>query len=269
MKQFTKLMAMLLFTAATQYSCINDADVAIPDKTHSDSNGNVALFLEIPNVPVSRSAESSGVTEEGSKEEYAVKSLTVYFFDSVTKTFVESQPLENITLAGTSGQKIQYTANKITMKPGTYNVFAIANGEAITGDIATQDKFLGAIDKVTYSTGKIPSVPEEGFVMTNRGAANLNVEVSKPTDSDKVTNISISISGGCIGCGACVALAPEVFELNAANQARVRKQSPEMLMYMRTPPFVYCFLPRRGECYASALGQGGVTGYNNGNLSIF
>lgn len=30
MKQFTKLMAMLLFTAATQYSCINDADVAIP-----------------------------------------------------------------------------------------------------------------------------------------------------------------------------------------------------------------------------------------------
>ena len=25
MKQFTKLMAMLLFTAATQYSCINDA----------------------------------------------------------------------------------------------------------------------------------------------------------------------------------------------------------------------------------------------------
>ena len=74
MKQFTKLMAMLLFTAATQYSCINDADV-ISDKTHSDSNGNVALFLEIPNVPVSRSAESSGVTEEGSKEEYAVKAL--------------------------------------------------------------------------------------------------------------------------------------------------------------------------------------------------
>ena len=71
--------------------------------------------------------------------------------------------------------------------------FAIANGEAITADIATQDKFLGAIDKVTYSAGKIPSVPERGFVMTNRGAANLNVEVSKPTDSDKVTDISISL----------------------------------------------------------------------------
>lgn len=105
MKQFTKLMAMLLFTAATQYSCINDADVAIPDKTQSDSNGNVALFLEIPNVPASRSAESSGVTEEGSKEEYAVKTLTVYFFDSATKTFVESQPLETSHWQGQADKK--------------------------------------------------------------------------------------------------------------------------------------------------------------------
>lgn len=39
----------------------------------------------------------------------------------------------------------------------------------------------------------------------------------------------ISISGGCIGCGACVALAPEVFELDAANQARVHSQSPRIL----------------------------------------
>ena len=68
MKQFTKLMAMLLFTAATQYSCINDADVAIPDKTQSDSNGNVALFLEIPNVPASRSAESSGEPKKARKK---------------------------------------------------------------------------------------------------------------------------------------------------------------------------------------------------------
>lgn len=37
----------------------------------------------------------------------------------------------------------------------------------------------------------------------------------------------ISISGGCIGCGACVALAPEVFELNDLNQARVRSESPQ------------------------------------------
>lgn len=72
-------MSLLLFAAVTQYSCINDADVVIADDTHSESNGNLALFFEIPNVATSRSAESSGVTTEGSKEEYAVKSLTVIY----------------------------------------------------------------------------------------------------------------------------------------------------------------------------------------------
>ena len=56
-----------------------------------------------------------------------------------------------------------------------------------------QDDFLNAVDEVTYSTGKIPNVPTEGFVMTNRGAANLNIEISKPTDSDKITNVSIGL----------------------------------------------------------------------------
>ena len=61
-----------------------------------ESNGNLALFFEIPNVATSRSAESSGVTTEGSKEEYAVKSLTVYLFDSTTKTLKDQQELKNI-----------------------------------------------------------------------------------------------------------------------------------------------------------------------------
>ena len=79
MKRFSKLMSLLLFAAVTQYSCINDADVVIADDTHSESNGNLALFFEIPNVATSRSAESSGVTTEGSKEEYAVRvSLFIY-----------------------------------------------------------------------------------------------------------------------------------------------------------------------------------------------
>ena len=94
MKRFSKLMSLLLFAAVTQYSCINDADVVIADDTHSESNGNLALFFEIPNVATSRSAESSGVTTEGSKEEYAVKSLTVYLFDSTTKTLKDQQELK-------------------------------------------------------------------------------------------------------------------------------------------------------------------------------
>ena len=193
MKRFTKLVPLLLFAAVTQYSCINDADVAFSDETHADSNGNLALFFEIPNANGTRSAESSGITETGSKEEYAVKSLTIYLFDSTTKTLKDQQELKNIQQIKTDLEEIKYTADKITVNPGTYNIFAIANGKAVTGDISTQDAFLNAVDGITYSEGKIPSVPASGFVMTNRGAANLNVEVKKPTDSDKVTSVSIGL----------------------------------------------------------------------------
>ncbi|WP_417008240.1 Mfa1 family fimbria major subunit [Bacteroides congonensis] len=193
MKRFTKLVPLLLFAAVTQYSCINDADVAFSDETHTDSNGNLALFFEIPNANGTRSAESSGITETGSKEEYAVKSLTIYLFDSTTKTLKDQQELQNIQQIKADLEEIKYTADKITVNPGTYNIFAIANGKAVTGDISTQDAFLNAVDGITYSEGKIPSVPASGFVMTNRGAANLNVEVKKPTDSDKVTSVSIGL----------------------------------------------------------------------------
>lgn len=48
MKRFTQLMSLLFMAAVTQYSCINDADVAFSDESHTDSNGNLALFFEIP-----------------------------------------------------------------------------------------------------------------------------------------------------------------------------------------------------------------------------
>lgn len=190
MRRFTKLMSLLLFAATTQYSCINDADV--DSNSAQPDSGNVALFIETPNDLSARSVESSGDTETGSAEEYAVKSITLYLFDSTTKSFIKSYDLENIKRT-TAEQKIQYTANRIEVKPGKYNIFAIANGKADVANLATQDQFLGAIDAVTYSTGKIPTVPATGFVMTNRGAANLNTEVRKPTDTDKVTSVSIGL----------------------------------------------------------------------------
>lgn len=121
MKRFTQLMSLLFMAAVTQYSCINDADVAFSDESHTDSNGNLALFFEIPNENHTRSAESSGVTETGSKDEYAVKSLTVYLFDSTTKSLKDQQELKNIRQVKGEGENIQYTADRITVNPGTYN----------------------------------------------------------------------------------------------------------------------------------------------------
>lgn len=192
MKKFTKLLSLFLFATVTQYSCINDTEVDT-GSIHPDSEGNLSLSIEISNDPLSRSAESSGDTELGSEQEYAVKSLTLYLFDKETKTFVASYDLENIQHTSTVDKIVKYTANKIEVKPGIYNIFAIANGKAEASNINTQDKFLGAIDATTYNTGKISAVPENGFVMTNRGAANLGIVVEKPTDTDRVTNVSISL----------------------------------------------------------------------------
>lgn len=193
MKQIIKLMPMLMFAAIAHYSCINDAEVNFLDDTHSDSDGNVALLIEIPNSAISRSAESSGVNEVGTKEEYAVKSLTVYLFDVTTETLKYEEELKNITQPEINGEKIQFTADKILVNPGTYHVFAIANGKAVAENITKLDEFLEAVDEVTYSTGKIATVPDGGFVMTNRASANQNVVVKEPTDSEKTTSISISL----------------------------------------------------------------------------
>lgn len=193
MKKIKQLMPLLLLAAATHYSCINDSDVAYSDEPTTDSNGNLALFLEIPNVDLTRSAESSGTTETGSAKEYSVKSLTIYLFDKETKTLKGYQELKNISQASVTDNKVQYTADKITVNPGTYNIFAIANGKAIPKDFSTQDAFLNAVDDITYREGKISNPPDGGFVMTNRGAANLNVEVGNPSDTEKVTTVHISL----------------------------------------------------------------------------
>ena len=67
--------------AVTQYSCINDADVAFSDEEpHGFKRQSCPILLKSP-MKTTRSAESSGVTETGSKDEYAVKSdsLSVRF----------------------------------------------------------------------------------------------------------------------------------------------------------------------------------------------
>lgn len=143
------------------------------------------LPAEVPNRPA--------LSTEGFERRICGKESHSLFYLTRPQKRSKSTELKNINRTVTSGQNIQYTADKITVNPGTYNIFAIANGKAITGNISTQEAFLNAVDAVTYSAGKIPSVPENGFVMTNRGAANLNVEVKKPTDSDKVTSVSIGL----------------------------------------------------------------------------
>ena len=78
MKRFSKLMSLLLFAAVIQYSCINDADVAFSDESHTDSNGNLAYSLKSPMRTTLAAPNHQRDRDWLKGMEYAVKSLTVY-----------------------------------------------------------------------------------------------------------------------------------------------------------------------------------------------
>ena len=76
-------------------------------------------------------------------------SLNVYLFNSDTKALYKKIRLENITrTAGpqlpensSSGNQnehvVKYTANRVLIDPGTYDIFTIANGD-VTGSFSTE-----------------------------------------------------------------------------------------------------------------------------------
>ena len=197
MKKIMKLMSLFFLIAATQYSCINDADVETPVNPIPDSSGNLALVFEIPNDSKTRSTESSGTVDKGAVSEYKVHNLTLYLFDSFTKVFIESYNLSDFSFVDNSDATVQYARKSVKVKPGKYNIFAIANSKDVSGKFTTQSQFLGLIDKDTYKEGLIPAVPgansgdtRKGFVMTNRGSANQNVTIE---DSKTPTEVTISL----------------------------------------------------------------------------
>lgn len=147
------------------------------------------------------SAEDSGVYEDGTAEEYKVSNVTLYLFDSSSKNLVTTINVAQSDLgAGTSsgesskeGQTIVYPCNKeITVKPGNYDILAVANGSQ-TFEIGQESTLLGQIDASTYGNGMITSVPGSGFIMSNRGSANMNITVESPEESDTKAHVRINL----------------------------------------------------------------------------
>lgn len=124
--------------------CINDADVLPEDNSGfvDEGEGNVRFAFVVPNSSSTKAggAETSGIYETGTANEYNVKSLTVYLFNSDTKALYKKISLENITrTAGpqvsenaSSGNQsehiVKYTANRVLIDPGTYDVLRLPTG---------------------------------------------------------------------------------------------------------------------------------------------
>ena len=160
--------AWLLCLVLGLSGCINDADVLPEDNSGfvDEGEGNVRFTFVVPNSSSSKAggAETSGIYETGNANEYNVKSLAVYLFNSDTKALYRKISLENITrTAGpqvsenaSSGNQsehiVKYTANRVLIDPGTYDILTIANGD-VTGSFNTENEFINLVDKSTYKDG--------------------------------------------------------------------------------------------------------------------
>lgn len=194
-------LAWMLCLAFGLVSCINDADVLpINDSGFVDGGeGNIRFSFVVPNTSSTKAgeAETSGIYETGRANEYNVKSLNVYLFHADSKAFYKKIPLANITCTAGPGVSegnpsgdqnehiVKYTANRVLVDPGTYDVFTVANGD-VSGSFSTENEFINLVDRSTYKDGFGVLTEDGALLMTNRadnsglydGTADSNLKVT-------------------------------------------------------------------------------------------
>lgn len=71
--------------------------------------------------------------------------------ENITRT---AGPLvsENASSNNQSEHIVKYTANRVLIDPGTYDIFTVANGD-VTGSFNTENEFINLVDKSTYKDG--------------------------------------------------------------------------------------------------------------------
>lgn len=188
MKKNKIFLSFLLAAAMT--GCINDADIDSDNPAPPVvQKGGVVFSFTVPNSSGGRSVEDSGIYDKGSADEYKMNNVRIYLFNSTTKNIVKSF---NVTLgaADTSTDVVKYTSpDKFSIDPGTYDLYAVANRTTAI-NAPTVDVLLSNIDSESYATGSISSA-EKGLIMSNRGTANQNIQITQPATSDQTTNVTV------------------------------------------------------------------------------
>ena len=88
---------------------------------------------------------------------------------------------------------MKYTANRVLIDPGTYDIFTIANGD-VTGSFSTENEFINLVDKLTYKDG-FGVLNEDGTLqMTNR-ADNSGLYDGTADSNLKVTDFTVGGTG--------------------------------------------------------------------------
>lgn len=195
MKFKNYVMPVLLAVALT--GCINDADVldnsgVTPPVAKGD--GNIRFSFVVPNSSLeSRSAEDSGEYDKGTPAEYKVSKVRIYLFDSETKNIVKSFNV-SVGAPDNTNTVVKYpSSDEFKVDPGTYDIYAVANNTTLNP--ATVEGLLSNVDAVSYEQGSIVKIPEEGFIMTNRGAeaSNQSIVIASPETNDERVEVTIKL----------------------------------------------------------------------------
>lgn len=172
-------MPFLLLIAMT--GCINDADVTGGSGAIDGKDGDITFSIVVSNSDGSTrtdngTVDDSGIHDLGNSNEYKVSNVRLYLFNSADNKFVKSIPLTNLGSADIqNGYNACYNCKNIAVDPGSYRIFAVAN-EPKSYTPADINDFLKNLDD-TYASGPIKSVPDKGFVMTNRGKESPDIMV--------------------------------------------------------------------------------------------
>lgn len=125
--------------------------------------------------------------------ECLVSMVDFYFFDPVSKQLVQKTRVENPdVITYTSGpyyeQKVVvYQINNVQIRPGKYNVYAVANYDGVSKTITDQDTFLNLVDKDAYKAGVTMDIPTlykedgteiKGPVMTSPATEHINLDLT-------------------------------------------------------------------------------------------
>ena len=143
--------------------------------TAAVAQGEVALKLKVK-VPGSL----GNINDYYFHNEYTISRLEVWFFDAATKAFITKTVAVGLTQEDTPYDQeydITYMFDKIRLRAGVYDIFAIANYDHAPDTVADETELLEMVDGVTYSDGVEASMPDKGPVMTSRANDLLGVDL--------------------------------------------------------------------------------------------
>lgn len=235
-----KFMIIALAAMGIAFTSCSSEDGATATTGNVEETGVVVtLGVKADNGVLTRSAETSGVYQEGTAKENEVKACRLYFFDASTKQLVLTRDVENFEYAKTENKVASYQANKLVKVPaGSYEVYCIANAKSYPADItvannSSVDDLLATVDN-TFN-GELTSVPAEGMKMTNRGIESAQLFVRE----GEKTELNMSVER--VLAKVTVDTQKEVFELKNRSNVVIANVTPKSYCLVNIAKSAYNF----------------------------